>query len=76
MKKNKDRRKGKGRRCCVRDRIYSISCQGSYFAVGRFEEYDELHQDDLKKRMNSSFSSKLLKCKIASAATNWINSVS
>ena len=29
----------------------------SYFAQGRIEEKDELHQDDLKNRMNSSYSS-------------------
>ena len=27
-------------------------------ALGRIEESDELYQDDLKKRMNSSYSSK------------------
>ena len=42
----------------------------------RIEEKDELHQDDLKKRMNSSFSSKSPSCKIASVARNLINSVS
>ena len=26
--------------------------------IGRFEEQDKLHQDDLKKRINSSYSSK------------------
>ena len=31
---------------------------------------DELHQDDLKKRTNSSYSSKSAKCKIVSAARN------
>ena len=31
---------------------------------------DELHQDDLKKRTNSSYSSKSSKCKIVSAARN------
>ena len=34
---------------------------------------DELHQDDLKKRTNSSYSSKSAKCKIVSAARNWNN---
>ena len=39
------RRKGKGRRCCLGDRIYSIPCHLSI-----------LHQDDMKKIMNSSYS--------------------
>ena len=32
-------------------------CRASYFVIRRFEEWDELHQDDLKKMMNSSNSS-------------------
>ena len=42
---------------CVHTIEDSIPCHASYFAPGRFEEYDELHQDDMKNRMNSSFSS-------------------
>ena len=38
-KKDKDRRTGKGRRCCLRDRIYSISISGR---TSCFEEQDEL----------------------------------
>ena len=33
------------------DRIYSIPCLASYSAPGRYDEKDELHQDDMKKRM-------------------------
>ena len=29
-------------------RIYSIHCRASYFALGRLEDKDENHQDDLK----------------------------
>ena len=46
----------KGRHCCSEDRIASIPCRASYFAPGWFYEYDHLHQDDLKNRMNSSYS--------------------
>ena len=46
----------------------TTSHQSGYAAlfctIGRFEEQDELHQDDFKKRMNSSYSSKLSWCKI------------
>ena len=38
---------------------FLADCRASYFALGLFEEQDELHQDDLKKRINSSYSSKL-----------------
>ena len=43
-----------------KDRIYSLPCRSSCFAqgLGRIEEYNDLHQDDLKKRMNSSYPSK------------------
>ena len=57
-KKYEGRSKGQGRRFCLGDRIYSISCRASYCDLGRFKEWDELHPDDLKKRMNSSYSSK------------------
>ena len=40
-KKDKYRRKGKGRRCCFGDRIYSFACHASYFAYDDFEEQDE-----------------------------------
>ena len=77
--RDKDRREGKGRRCCLGDRLYSIPyhyCQATSFcAQGRIEEFDELHQDDLKKRLNSSYSLKLSWWKIAGAARNWINYV-
>ena len=46
------RREGKGRRCSLGDRIASIPCLASCFAPGWHEEEDELHQDDMKKRMN------------------------
>ena len=36
---------------------YSVPCHASYFAPGWYEEKDELHQDDMKKRINSSHSS-------------------
>ena len=43
QKKDKDRRKGKGRRCCLRGRVYSIpSRASSYFAKDQFEEQDEV----------------------------------
>ena len=58
MKKYKYRRKSTGRRCCFGNRVYSFSCHASYFALGRFEEQDDLHQDDLKKRIKPSYSSK------------------
>ena len=38
------RRKGKGRRCCLGERIYSIPCRAIYFAPGRFEEKDGGHE--------------------------------
>ena len=41
IKKDKDSREGKGRRCCLEDRIYSIPCRASYFLFGLNEEYDE-----------------------------------
>ena len=56
-KKDLYRRDGKGRHCCLGDRIYSIPCDASYFAPGWYEEKDEFHQDDMKKRMSSSYSS-------------------
>ena len=36
----------------LRGRIDSIPWHASYFAPGWFEEFDELHQDDMKNRMN------------------------
>ena len=41
QKKDKDRSKGKGRRLCLGERIYSISCRASYFAKDGLEEQDE-----------------------------------
>ena len=52
QKKDKDRREGKGRHSCLGGSIDSIPCCASYFAPGKFEEQDELHQEDMKKRMN------------------------
>ena len=46
---------GKGRRGCLGGRINSIPCRASYFALGRFIESDDQHQDDLKNWMNSKF---------------------
>ena len=34
LKNDKCRRKGKGRRCCLGDRNYSIPCRASYLALG------------------------------------------
>ena len=31
-KKNNNRKKDKGRRCCLSDRIYSVPCRASCFA--------------------------------------------
>ena len=56
--KDKDKRKDKGRRCCLGDRFNSVLCRASCFALEQFEEYDELHQDDLNKRINSAYSLK------------------
>ena len=64
-KKEKPEKNEKGPRCCFGDGIDLIPCRVSCFELGRFEEQDELHQDDLKKRINS-----LSKCKIASATRN------
>ena len=50
--KDKDRREGKGRRCCLGDSLDSIPCHPSYFAPGQFEEQNELYQGDMKNRMN------------------------
>ena len=47
-KKDKDGREGKARRCCLEDRIELIKFLAS-LAI--------LHQDDLKKGVNSSYSS-------------------
>ena len=58
------RREGKGRRCCLGDRIDSIPCQTSYFVPLWYEEMDELYLF-----FKSSY------CKIASVARNWINSI-
>ena len=53
--------------------LIKFLAHASFFAVGQFEEWDELHRDDLKKRMNSSYTSKSSKCNIACMARNWIN---
>ena len=36
QKKDKDRTKGKGRRVCLGDRIYSYPCHARYFVLGQF----------------------------------------
>ena len=59
-KKDLYRSQGTGRRCYFGDRIYSISYHTNYFALGRYEEQDELHQDGLRKRMNSSYSFRIV----------------
>ena len=41
FKKDVYRRKGKCRRCCLGDIIYSIPCRFSYFSPGWYEEKDE-----------------------------------
>ena len=82
------RREGKCRRCCYGDILYSIPCHSSCFAPGWFEEKDELHQDDMKKRINCPRMIWRLGCippilqivmhgakYVASAARNLINSV-
>ena len=38
LKKDKDRRKGKGRRFCLGGRIYSIPCRTSCFEKDNFEQ--------------------------------------
>ena len=48
------RREGKGRRCCLGDKIYSIPSRASCFSSGFYEEKDELYQDDMKKSINSN----------------------
>ena len=52
LKRDKDRREGKGRRYCLGGRIDSSLCCTCYFASGRLEDLDELHQDDMKNWMN------------------------
>ena len=54
---------------------YSFRYLGSYFALGQFEEWKESHREDFEKRINSSYSSKASKYKIASGTRSWINSV-
>ena len=39
------------------ERIYSIPWRASCFAPERYEEKEELHQDGMKKRKNSTYSS-------------------
>ena len=50
-KKDEDRREVKGRRCCLGGRIDKIPYHASYFVPGRYEELDELREDDMKNRM-------------------------
>ena len=57
-KKDKYRGKGKGRRCSLGDRIYSITCRASYLRLDDFEEYDELILFFKSSWCNSPYSSK------------------
>ena len=41
-----------------RSSLQSMPCGASHFALGHFGKQDELHHDDLKKKMNSSYSLK------------------
>ena len=50
--KDKDRREGKGRGCCLGGKIDYFLCPSSYFAPGQYEKQDELDQEDKKNRMN------------------------
>ena len=55
--KDKYRRKGKGRRCCLGAELFQVFVAlAIYFELGRIEEKDELQKDDLKKRINSYYS--------------------
>ena len=56
-KKDKYRRKGKCRRCCLGDRIDSIPCHASYFAPGLFEDRDEFILFSISYWYYSSYSS-------------------
>ena len=64
IKKDGNRRQGKGRRVCLEGKICSIPCRTSCFASVDLKEKDEF---------NLFF--KIDRGKIASAARNWINSV-
>ena len=61
QKRDLYRRVGKGRRCCLGDRIASTPCRASCFSPGRFEEFILFFITPW--------------CKIAGAARSWINSV-
>ena len=54
-----------------------LAALATYFAPGWFEEKEELHRDDMKKRMNNEYVLffKSWWSKIASAAGNWTYSV-
>ena len=55
--------------------VYSIPCRAGYFALGRFEEKDGLHLDDMKIKDVFILFFKSSWCKIASAARNCTNFV-
>ena len=57
QKKDNLRIEGKGRRCCMGDRIESIPCRAGYFAPGWFEEKDEFILFFKSSWCNSSYSS-------------------
>ena len=52
------------------DRIYSIPCSASYFALDDLKKKDELHRDDLKEKDEFIKFFKIVLGKIASAARN------
>ena len=54
QKKDKDRKEGKGHRCCLGNRIYSIPCHTRYIpqtTQDDFEEKDEKSKDQLAEWM-------------------------
>ena len=71
QKKDKYRRKDKGRRCCLGDRIASIPCRVSYCALGRFWRIGWIHPFLQIILLHFIL---FFQCETASAARNWINS--
>ena len=55
LKKVKYRRKGKGLLCCLGGAEF-VQFLAALAVLHYDDELNELHQDDLKKRMNSSYS--------------------
>ena len=70
QKKDKDRRKGKGRRFCLGGRIYLIPCSPSCFALDNLIYRRNCTRMIWKKRRNSSYSSKSSKRQNSYAASN------